>query len=490
MTLWLALKMPELAVEVFEGAHMAAEAVVVAEDDQGLQRVAGANPAARSSGIKPGMKLASAFALRADLSVRERQPALEQQALQTIAVWAYDFSSQIVIRPPAHVLLEIGGSLRMYSTLSSLRKELQESWSRLGYVVQPALGMTPMAAHYLTMRAQRGFVSEQSWNPKPDRLRRQVQALPVTLAPVKEQMQYDLHLLGIHTVADLMQLPIGDVRLRFGPELCDWLNRLLGRQADPQPVFSLPDRFSHTIELLAEISNTQALLFPIKRQLTELGCYLEQKQLTTRMMTLIFHHRYGDEKQTTLAINTHGAEADGAVFLDLVRLRLESLRLNEAVQRIDLVVEHFEPLAPVSDDLFEAATTGLALPQLLDRLQARLGDEAVSSPGLSNEHAPEKAWSRQTNGTTEINERPTAHYCRNRRPVWLLEPGEELPTMGRRPCWQGPLELLSPTERIDGNWWDNPLCRDYYLARSSTGALLWVYRERPSNRWFLQGFFS
>ena len=473
--------------EVFEGALPTDEPLVITEDDQGLQRVAGANPAARSSGIEPGMKLASAFALRADLSTRERQPGLEHQALQTIAVWAYGFSSQVAIRPPGHVLLEIGGSLRMYSTLSSLRQELQESWSRLGYVVQPAVGLTPMAAHSLTTRSQRNFVSEQSWNPNPDRLRKQVLALPVTLAPVREQTQYDLHLLGIHTVADLMQLPIGEVRLRFGPELCDWLNRLLGRRADPQPVFTLPDRFSHTVELLAEISNSQALLFPVKRQLAELGSYLEQRQLTTRMIRLIFHHRYGDKSQTELAIITHGVEADGLAFLDLVRLRLESLRLGAAVQRIDLVVERFETLTPVSDDLFAAASTGPALPQLLDRLQARLGNNAVAGLGLNNEHAPEKAWSCQAG---ELREEPECAYSHNRRPPWLLMQDQELSVTGTKPCWQGPLELLSPAERIDGDWWGKPLCRDYYLARSGSGMLLWIYRERSSNRWFLQGFFS
>ncbi len=58
------------------------------------------------------------------------------------------------------------------------------------------------------------------------------------------------------------------------------------------------------------------------------------------------------------------------------------------------------------------------------------------------------------------------------------------------PCWHGALELLAGPERIDTAWWAEPQRRDYYIARHAAGTLLWVFRERLSGRWFLQGFFG
>ena len=63
--------------------------------------------------------------------------------------------------------------------------------------------------------------------------------------------------------------------------------------------------------------------------------------------------------------------------------------------------------------------------------------------------------------------------------------------MDRRPDWRGPLKLMTPPERIDCGWWHRQdMRRDYYMALATTGALLWVYRDRAQGKWFLHGFFS
>jgi protein ImuB len=89
------------------------------------------------------------------------------------------------------------------------------------------------------------------------------------------------------------------------------------------------------------------------------------------------------------------------------------------------------------------------------------------------------------------------------RPVWL-QPAEPLPERAARPLLDGrPLQLLSGPERIESGWWDDGLAgRDYFIAATAEGALVWIYRERlPLSRsaneeegsesgWFLQGRFG
>jgi len=68
-----------------------------------------------------------------------------------------------------------------------------------------------------------------------------------------------------------------------------------------------------------------------------------------------------------------------------------------------------------------------------------------------------------------------------------------LPELQSRPVLEGcPLQLLSGPERIEAGWWDAGLAeRDYFIAETTEGALVWVYRARlplsGEEGWFLHG---
>lgn len=47
--------------------------------------------------------------------------------------------------------------------------------------------------------------------------------------------------------------------------------------------------------------------------------------------------------------------------------------------------------------------------------------------------------------------------------------------------WYGPF-------RISGGWWLRTVERDYYYVRTAEDNLLWVYYDRPRQRWFLHGW--
>jgi protein ImuB len=55
-----------------------------------------------------------------------------------------------------------------------------------------------------------------------------------------------------------------------------------------------------------------------------------------------------------------------------------------------------------------------------------------------------------------------------------------LTLLRQRPCDQGPLTLLAGPQRLKAGWWGGGelALRDYFVARGSLSALLWVYRER------------
>jgi len=115
--------------------------------------------------------------------------------------------------------------------------------------------------------------------------------------------------------------------------------------------------------------------------------------------------------------------------------------------------------------------------RLAERLQARLGPDAVYGLATHPDHRPEYGWRRVEPG--EWDPREFRHP--GPRPLWLLQ--------APRPMREDDLQLLAGPERIECGWWDGDEARrDYFIARFSDSSLGWVYRE--AGAWFLHGLFA
>jgi protein ImuB len=143
--------------------------------------------------------------------------------------------------------------------------------------------------------------------------------------------------------------------------------------------------------------------------------------------------------------------------------------------------------------------------QLVERLRARLGEEAVYGVASIPEHRPEAAWRRvhelSLTAARRRGEKMTDQGAAEGmpRPVWLLDAplAISLPDMQEGHQNQSGLVLEHGPERIESGWWDGRgVARDYYVARQPRGAShphgakLWVFQERQSKRWYLHGVFA
>ncbi len=117
---------------------------------------------------------------------------------------------------------------------------------------------------------------------------------------------------------------------------------------------------------------------------------------------------------------------------------------------------------------------------MIERLRARLGDDAVYGVSPIAEHRPESA-SRRVHELRRAAAPAVAGKGGDEgapRPVWLL--GEPLLLSGREDSCslRRGLILEQGPERIESGWWDGAdIARDYYIARDGAGAW-WVFRER------------
>ena len=471
--LWLALYFPTLALDLLgDGGGMP---LAIVETRHGRSAVCLANPAARRRGVQPGLGAGGARALCAELRLRERDPQGETEALQRLAAWACQFTSQLSVEPEA-LLLEVGRSGRLFGGLAALTERVRTGLDGLGFAAVSFLAPTPEGALRLARRGEPGEVLDLA------ALEGRLAALPLTALPLDERARRGLHDAGLRRLGELLALPRAGLGRRAGAAFLDWLDRLLGVAPDPRPLFTPPSTYQGRLELLAEIATAEGLLFPARRLLHELAGFLLGRQLGAQRLDWQLDHADLPPSHFSLGLAQPDREADR--LLGLLRERLQRLTLPAPVRALGLSVDDLVPLAGRPLDLLDgrAAERGL---QLLERLQARFGARAVTGLRVRPDHRPEHAFAFCSPGQHGAAGRFPA------RPLWLLAPAEPLMVQDGLPRWQGGLELEGERERIESAWWaGGGVARDYFVARTQTGERLWIYRDLPSNRWFIQGIFG
>ena len=404
---------------------------------------------------------------------------MEAEALRGLAAWASQFTPRVTLALPATVLLEVSASLKLFKGLSAILHRQRAGLKAMGHVAAIAVAPTPMAAAWLARAGVEKHVA-------PARLQQVLAALPVSLLEDDEKTLAALENIGVRTLGELLALPRAGVARRFGEALIEELDKALGHQPDPRIWYQPPASFRAGIELPAEVSNAGQLIFAARRLVLQLCGYLAGRVAGVRRFSLELLH--AGSQATLCVIGLVAPAADAGHLMRLTRERLQRTTLPRPVSGLVLAADAIEPLAKGSLSLFQdAGQASGEWQELVEHLRARLGKEAVSGLALCAEHRPEYA-----SVGTEPGAARSAAARFGERPLWLLEKPSALPEQDAVPQYQGALKLLAGPERIESGWWDGrEVKRDYFVALSRDGALLWIYRERQlDGRWYLHGFFA
>lgn len=459
---------------------------VVVEGEGREQRIVAASNAARCCGVRPGLRLNEAYALTPALQVQARDPTAEHEALECLAAWSGQFTSCVSPVRPDVLLLEIGGSRSLYAGIDRLLTEVRLGMVALGYRARLAVAPTPLGATWLARCGQEVKVTDHG------SLFSVLAKLPVTCLELEPQVAALLTGLGLKTLLDCLRLPRDGIARRAGPQVLNMLDRAFGRLPDPRAAFVPPERFRARLGFPVPVTTREALLFPLHRLLRELTGFLMARGAGVSAFEIVLQaHRAAPQR---MPLTLLAPSRDTAHLIRLARERLERLTLTAPVEEIRLEAEALVPLASQPADLFTGTySPEEACTKILERLQARLGREAVQSLALHADHRPEHAWRYSAPHLTPAAE-TVGHSDFVRtvpRPLWLLPAPVMLEVRGGRPYWGGTLQLASARERLQGGWWDgNEIARDYFIARHADGRRLWIFCELRTAQWFLHGIFA
>ena len=438
--------------------------------------VIAANPAAKKRGIVPGLSIASALALDPKLAIHLRDERSEASALKSIALWAGQWTPTISIEPSGCVLLEVAGALRLFGGLDRLLARIGAGLVEIGFPGAIAVAPTAGAASLLARAGQECVVTD------PNGIERALASLPVALLAHAQEALDTLSAIGVRAMGEFVALPRDGVARRFGQALLDEIDRALGRLPEARPPFVPPEHYHGQLELPAPVEAAEALLFGARRLVVELAGFLQARGAGVTRLTCDLVHE--DEAPTSIVL---GLKATRQVehIMNVLRERLAREVLPDRVEAIRLVTEEIAPLAATEGDFFAATKNAEAGAQLIERLRARLGENAVRTLALHADHRPERAWRWEQivmASATAKNDLPRLPV----RPLWLLP---EPYALAADPT-DAALQLASGPERIEGGWWDGgDIGRDYFVGRNARGEEMWLYRDR-SGQWFVHGVFA
>lgn len=476
---WLCVYFPQLSLDrVLQAGEDPTPTAV--HDGGPKPRIVACNDPAQARGIEPGLPLSAARVLVPELVVYAQDPVAEVEVLTQLAIWAYRFSSLVSLEPPDALLLEVQGSFALFGGPHSLQQRVNDGLAGLAYRARSASAPTPLAALWMAR------AGEEVHLLNPGGLAGAVGRLPLRVTGLSDEALGRLRGMGLRRIGDCMRLPRDGLSRRFGPRLVQDLDRALGRSPDPREPFTPPSRFDRRLVLPAEVETTGALVFALRRLVLSLcGWLLGQGKGVGRVRLLLGHRQ---RPPTRLSIGLLTPTREAGHLLEVMGEHLERLALEAAVDELRLTAEEVEELGGEHQDLFgQQAPQALDWTRLVERLQARLGRDAVRGLTVAADHRPEYAWRscRPGKGATVVSGLPP-------RPIWLLSTPMPLAVREGWPWLDGRLQLQRSRERLEGGWWQGEdMARDYFVARTTKGVRLWVYRNLLGTPgWFLHGFFD
>jgi protein ImuB len=301
--------------------------------------------------------------------------------------------------------------------------------------------------------------------------------------------------MGVMSMGELLRLPRAGLARRLGTSVVQDLDIALARQFAPRRAFVPRERFRARCDFEMEIQTVSYLEKALEPLIEHCAQFLRERQAGVQALLLKLHHRAGPATRVHFGLASITSERRR--LTDVLTQKLTRLELSAPVRGMELLSGSLQPLSAGSLDVF-AGLTGIGgrdtAPQLVERLRARLGEDAVYGVASIPEHRPEAAWRRvhelSMATASRMGEKMTGSRVDDGmpRPVWLLD--APLPMAHDWVLEQGP-------ERIESGWWDGRgVARDYYVARRvcgtrrSQGPKLWVFQERRSKRWYLHGVFA
>jgi protein ImuB len=477
---------------------------------RGKDRVVACSRAARRRGITVGMLHADAESL-AGRGVRfePHDRLADVQRLRELAVVAQQFSPAVALDPgewPEALFLDATGCGVGHGGETAFAGLVVNAARRGGYWGFAATADTAGAAWAVARYGAGSQLFETEPRARvavvpPDEQVEALGPLPVEALRLPPAAVEVLHALSVVRIEQLLALPREQLPARFGTELLACIDRATG--AIPEGL--RPERLDEPLEARwsfdPPVANSLVLLNVFDELLGRL--LKEVGGQGVGFQKLLWWLKTGKRDQVCQPVELLRPTASRKDLVDLIRLQLERVKLPGEVTDVAVRATVVAPLVYRQGDLFGGRIGAQRPPDvtgLIERLSSRLGNAAVLRPRLVPDAQPELAFTYDPWLAAERPREQARSPLRMTRPARIKEHPEPVRVMsapGGPPGWiqwedrEYAIERTWGPERVETGWWRGAdVRRDYYVAETTDGERLWLFRDLAAGGWFVQGVFE
>lgn len=544
----LSLWFPRLGAErlVRRGQGLPGQPFAVVADEANLQTLWSLTAEAEATGLRRGQPLRDARAICPALVTRLRNPAAEAGFLTALRRWAGRFSPWVSEEPPDALVIDISGAAHLFGGEEGVLAAIAADCDGLGLTVQAGIADTVGAAWALARhagqpggarrsgdaidqeaRATRSRAVRRHWTkggalppaqaegPAPARIappgqtRQALAGLPVAALRLPADTLDGLARLGLRRIGDITGMPRAALSRRFGLGLVQRLDQALGLVPEPVSPARPPLNFAVRLTFPDPIGLAEDIMAGIDRLLPALCDRLRDRGHGARRVRLQLLR--SDQSSQQFDLGLARPTDDPARIRPLLMLKLDEIDPGFGIDVLRLAAPLAEPVHARQHrghfDASEAASSrrqaDTSVEDLIARLGARIGMEAITRLHPADSHIPEKsarilaaAWSEPAQAwPAPAALRPLILF----RPEPVQAPEDPMPPACFR--WRRrELQTAAATgpERIAPEWWLDEAewrsgTRDYWRVETASGERLWLFYARGgavSGGWFCHGEFA
>ena len=547
----LSLWFPRLAAE--RALRLRREALplpfAIIGDQNGAQVLTSLDFAAEAAGLRAGQPLRDATAMCPGLLTKPADPLAEADFLTILRRWAGKFSPWVAEEPPTSLVIDLTGCAHLFGGEVQLLAEVEQDCAGLGLTVRAGVADTRGAAWALARYAGRQVepsrngdaidqearatrsraVKRRGWErggtapsagngvtpqgviAPPGQARQALARLPLAALRLPPDAIDGLTRLGLRRVEEVMDLPRAALARRFGTQTLRRVDQALGLEPEPVAPARAPLHFAARLTLPEPIGLGSDIIAGLDRLLPPLCAKLAKAGRGARRVRLQAFRTDGVIQRAEVGLARPANEPDR--IRPLLLLKIDGIDPGFGIDCLRLEALETEPVhavqhrghAEASASAAARQTEDVALTDLIGKLGARLGTEAVTRLHPAASHIPEKAAQTLSAAWSEPHPAPWPEP-RAPRPLLIFRPEpvtapEDDPTPPARFRWRRrdlATRVAVGPERITPEWWlDDPEWRsgprDYWRIEVEGGERLWLFYAHGgdmSGGWYCQGLFG
>ncbi|MEM8920064.1 MAG: DNA polymerase Y family protein [Pseudomonadota bacterium] len=479
-------------------------------------RIAAANTLAAKAGVTPGMMFTDACARLPGLQSEEIDRKHDAHALHRLGLWMTRWTPLAALDGLDGVMLDVSGCAHLFGGEAELLADMSNRLSAVGISHRLGLADTPGAAWAAARHAPMNTIIP------PNAQKHTLGSLPVESLRLSDDTVRLLRRFGLTRVGQLYGVDRKSLARRFqSRETADAvvrrLDQALGLTLEPIHPLSPPPEYRARLSCPEPLLHTDGVRAGLETLLIDVCAQLTAHGKGAREFVFTAYKADGGLSQVKISASRPVRAPDHA--MRLFRDKLETIDPGFGLDLLSLEARRtsaMEIAAPRFSHLqAETRQTGdmTALSALVDRIMARLGEDAVTVHTPQASHIPERAvevfaFEGDTPDWSQDEAAITAP-----RPLRLLDRPEPVSVLAETPdgpprrfVWRKVTRNVARAEgpeRISPEWWrldshhTRPRARDYYRVEDVQGRRFWLYRDglyeddkgdKPV--WYMQGLFA